>query len=1418
MNNYVSTEKSLKRWLKNRVKVTMATVVGFLIAGTVSFAMSVNGSEVENGENGYTLTQENIVGKQNVNGKTAGAVVTGTTENDKLIISNALENKTENEESWLLSVQSENNVITTEIGKDAVLSGKNLSRTTLNLWGKTETTNNGIIEKAENGWAAITISGAKENAKATFTNNGTVKGDINIEDNITLNNTGVIEGKIYADKKDGDKAIILSGANAKVGAVELKGTGNTLEIKDGVNDTIDNVISVDKITVTGSTVTFADGEINRAITSEDKHLLDITDSNVTNKMDLTSKGESASTIGTSNLINNYGKTAGTYTLINDGTLISNNAGSGIYTNAQAEKAVMNVVNNGEINIEASGWATGLNGKFDKEKENAEISITNNGNIVVVNGAGMDITNTGAESNKGTLINSENGTITTSKFGVGIIADGVGVEGINKGTITVKDSGYALKAANGAVATNEGKIILVPEVKDEETEKADETVEEIKLAAVTLGGGTFINASTIEAAAGTALINVEKLEGSSFINEGRAVVKVADKGTMVVINKNEEGKKADAGFQIVNAGTIELGKEAKMVDGKVDFVNEAGSKLVLGEGAKLGNTEESSFINAGTAEFGKGATISSDADFENTGILRVSGVDFSKIDSELTGDELTKAQLQKILEAVGVSFGEESSLDENVLDKAIGIITAYDDKGNEVVKIVGGNELENGTEGNAEIIFGDGGQTYKIAGVTVTVTGGEASGKILNIISKDSKAERENEEKPAPGQVGKLTVKGETTLSDFIINIEDTELTKGSGIVLDKGQVGNQNILTLKDSKVNGDKVERTITLDSYTTLKLDNTTVLGNIGSDTGTKGGIETAGNTTINGTVKAGRLTTDGNTVFEKAVTVGSAESNGIATNGTTWFKDTVTTTNTSFMKTNGTTHFDKDVTLTGNLTTNGITIFNGKVATSDKESVILGETFINKELALGGALNVGDGLKDSKAITATDDNGKLILSKDAKLSGENKTVTVNKDGEIILNVGTGTDKDGVYNENAFANTGDKITVSGEGKVNIAVGNKLTGDEAFVDLGGVNIESEVAADTEIYDVEVDENTAIFTYKTDLFEEDGILNGMNSQASEVGDYLPEKKVERGEQLDRLYSSNIYSETVRASYDMFKLNEDTVLSKNTAAKAGELVAEGKALYSKTEYDRDGRFGDRKSENETTGLLANLVYGLDNNSSLGFVFSGAKQDIDTDGGSADGEAFYFGAYKDTTIGKAQVRTGAAYQLNKFDSDNEAGARTTDASYDSNAYGVYTQATFTNDLGNGLSLQPKLRAGFTHIEQEAVKDAYFAMDEAEITTFDLTAGADLVKTVQYEKALAEFKLGAAYTYTMGDTDKEFTGAFKGGVENFDVLGAEIAENVFSVNLGAEVSYENGFFYNGGFTYEFGSDDTEAYGVNVGVGYKF
>ena len=1491
MNNYVSTEKSLKRWLKTRVKVTMATVVGFLIAGTVAFGAD-GGETTEKLE--YKIEVEKD-GKYKVNGTAAETIANpfygGQTALTEFMTDNTQESTRVTKEGTIViigdkgiplegtgtklavlpvavsSLTKEGQVLTNVTNKaDIHVKGNALGM--IGAWGqKQEFVNDGKIYVDQNAVegaklaAAIGLdNGAGEGHN--FTNNGEIHvksgyGVYKLGDGTT---TVTNKGKIIAEGEKataiavnggkiensgtiiGTNAIVSTSGNTEVDLTEgshiegeiklsLEKTGDIINInkvtgKDGAAEELQSITGVDKINVTGSNIVISSGKMETAL--YDGALLAINNSNLDINVDITGNGKK---VGTSSLITNYGNEAKEYKLINRGNLISENAKNAIYTNA-SNGAKMLVENTGDITIGKEGWSNALNGKFDANS-GSEITIVNTGKIAIKSGSAMDITNAGDNTNnanKGTLLNK--GTIEVSG-GVGIIATGAGVTGINENVITVNGEGSGLKASNGATVENKGIINLVPTPFSEKEG-------EIKLAYAILGktdeeeGGTFINSADINVAAGTTLVKVEDLTGSSFINNAK--VSVAKDGHLFIVPEiNSATLRAEEEvFKITNDGVIELANDAVGGTGKVDFTNQSGAKLVLGEKATLGG-EGSSFTNVGTAEFGKDAKISEKAEFEgNTGILKVNGVDFSKIGESLEGDELTVAQLKAIVGAIGGNEDSVSGITEDTLKGNMGIVTAYDEKGNQVVQIVGGNELEHGDD-DAGIIFGDGnnGQAYKVIGKEIEITGGEASGKVLNIVSKDTPAAEEGQ-KPTEGSAGILKITDDTTLSNFVINIEDTELTKGSGIVLGAGVSGNNNVLTLKDSTVNADKTETAIKLDSYSTLKLDNTTVLGNIGNSN--KGGVETAGKTTINGKVKVGRLTTDGNTIFEKAVTVGSAESNGITTNGTTWFKDAVTTTGGSFIKTNGTTLFDKEVTVAGALTTNGTTIFNGDLTTGTGKATVLGETFINKKLTLGADLTVGDGIVKK---VATDATGTLMLDSKAEIvTGDTlKTITVEEDGKLVVKVGAEKDSFGRLTENAL-NNGEKfgtetqgIKLEGKGEVQFTTEN-FTGKDVIVAIDGVandgadfeqiSDDLKVTANSDIYvfDKALSDSVdgIVFTYDTELFE-DGTLNNMNNQAYNVGsEYLSHNKAERADQLDRLYSSNIYAETVRASYDMFKLNEDTALSMNTAAKAGELVAEGKALYSKTEYDRDGILGDRTSENETTGLLANLVYGLDDNSSLGFVFSGAKQDIDTDGGSADGDAFYFGVYKDTTIGKAQVRTGAAYQLNKFDADNTAALKSTDASYDSNAYGVYSQATFTNDLGNGLSIQPKLRAGLTRIEQEAVKDAYFGLDEAEITTFDLTAGADLVKSVQLEKASAEFKLGAAYTYTMGDTDKDFRGSFKGGAESFDVLGAEIAENVFSINLGAEVSYESGFFYNGGFTYEFGSNETEAYGVTAGVGYKF
>ena len=188
----------------------------------------------------------------------------------------------------------------------------------------------------------------------------------------------------------------------------------------------------------------------------------------------------------------------------------------------------------------------------------------------------------------------------------------------------------------------------------------------------------------------------------------------------------------------------------------------------------------------------------------------------------------------------------------------------------------------------------------------------------------------------------------------------------------------------------------------------------------------------------------------------------------------------------------------------------------------------------------------------------------------------------------------------------------------------------------------------------------------------------------------------------------------------------------------------------------------------------------------------------------------------TLGNNKLTAGLGYQLDKFDADNEIlGGRD---EYDSNAFSAYVQAKHMFNLEDGLSFEPKAKLGYTYVDQDSVKDDYFGVKDAELSTVDAEVGFDLVKTVQLQKSKLDVTFGASYVRAMGDTDNKFTGSFVGDNGTFDVLGAELAENTIKANLTAEVTRENGFFYNAGVTYRFGSDNTEDYGANVGVGYSF
>ena len=510
-----------------------------------------------------------------------------------------------------------------------------------------------------------------------------------------------------------------------------------------------------------------------------------------------------------------------------------------------------------------------------------------------------------------------------------------------------------------------------------------------------------------------------------------------------------------------------------------------------------------------------------------------------------------------------------------------------------------------------------------------------------------------------------------------------------------------------------------------------------------------------------------------------------------------------------------------------------------TKDKEAIILGE---NSELALNKVIFNGrdiTGATSSKITTSGDtsfngtikdvgtitvgEKSNLSLSTDSKYESTNGTKgNVEINGNVNLAVGAEKNKDGEYTQNFFNNSNGFINATGKGKITVDTQN-IDGKKAVINLGDKNSFADTLtgklAGNEVYEAGKIENGKLtLSYKDNIYENSG-LDAVHNQAYLVNSIFGSGET-RKEQLDKIYSSNIYSETVKASYNNVKLNEETILSLARTSEVGKWTAEGKAIYDKSEYDRDGITKDYSSEVESTGLMGALSYGLDETTTAGVAFSGVKQDVDTDGGSTDADLFYLGVYGNKVYGNYDFTAGLGYQFGKYEADNTIANLSTSDKYDSKAISGYVQGRYTADLGDGLSVQPKAKLGYTYIDQDDAKDTYFGVSDAKVSTFDVEVGADLVKTVALEKGKMNLLAGVSYTRAMGDTDSKFDGRFYGAKasDRFDVLGAEIAENTVKFNVGAKVEHDNGLFYNGGMTYEFGSDDTKAYGVNVGAGYRF
>ena len=602
-----------------------------------------------------------------------------------------------------------------------------------------------------------------------------------------------------------------------------------------------------------------------------------------------------------------------------------------------------------------------------------------------------------------------------------------------------------------------------------------------------------------------------------------------------------------------------------------------------------------------------------------------------------------------------------------------------------------------------------------------------------------------------------------------------------------------------------------------------------------GTTTNLDATGSLAIGGESKADLAITNGTVNAEAgktAVTFENTEST-LTLEGTSFNGNIGVNTDNGTLKTTGT---DATV-ITGNVKAKelelaGTTAITGNIETKSM-AVTAGETKIAGKITGATTINIGTtpvpvarmafSLANNIA-TATDNvpkNAAVTYSADSAIIGNAQssstfnntftgtTVTIADNGVLKAEV----DNNG---KNLFGNS-ENVNVSGAGTIQFLASN-LSAENVKLKFGdNVNIGniSNIITDSKFYSY----NDGNLTY--DFNVNNRILADISSKSFLVNDVLSQNPNVREAQLDYIYSNNVYSETVKMAMDTLRMNEDAVLSLGGKPEEGRWTAQGKMLFSRTEYDRTGVIRDFGVETKTAGLLGALEYGVSEKSSVGFAFSGSKQDLDMKNASADGDAFYFGVYGKQDVNNFKLTAGLGYQLDKIDADNNVMVSTGDK-YDSKAFSGYAQGKYIINAGNDVTVEPKLKLALTRLTQESAKDKHFEMEKVEATTFDTEVGVDLVKTVKLESGKMNLLAGISYTRSMGDTDNKFKGNFVGtdGTkgERFDVLGGNLGENTLKINIGAEVEKDNGFFYNGGLNYKFDNEDRETFGATIGAGYKF
>ena len=1445
-----NTEKSIKRWLKKKVKLTLATVVMFLITGTISYSLEITSNLLDN--NVWENPKDTTIDEQVTIGKSllsSGITISneGTIEiKHPEILEDALKNKAVGNGIGIYDTSYKGKLDINSINNSGIISGKiNLNSPFDGLLG------NGIgiygynirIPKIVN---SGTISGFVEQnyEHLKYAGNGIyIKGNsINISDNSNVSdegeilNTGDIKGRINLGiEKDLEHKIINDSGNGIIfqntgaPANKVNSFCNYGNISGSIEINLKNIATQAQYQKIGNGIILSGVRELSLLKNEGKIEGKILESGKKNIADSTKNGNG--------IVLEYNSIKNDEEIIfesfnNNGIIVGKvenpekaddyikdrkKSGNGIVLDISLNSREMGNFNFMEINN--SGFIKGtVGGDIEKKLSGRLAQMPGNGFTTYIL--------------MGIPENGRNKSLKIENF-------------INNGLIFGKISNFEFENVLGAGTTFGGNGICLftgftsleygtinnKGVLSGKAENIVSNSEHWKGAGI--GIGLYLNAASIT---GKKTEKGEIPEGR-IINEG--IIRGEGKG--ILIGNLEENR-----LGIGNGIYIHIPEDN---EGKIGQIKSSLENKGLISGYFSGSKKEiESFNGTGILININKKKVECNTEIKNIGTIlgNKSGIEIYRFFSiqDITTGAFNKKFMTNIYNNYGVIVGEKPvrfiasyELDSKQVDDNF-IKLDMADKGYAIVL----NE-----DTTVKEVIGTAGNKNKVS-LELFADGTTADYTILNTkISEDEKdAYQEFKDENLTNTIingvgensGVVTVKGSSSLENGIINAYKTAVSigdysefKGTNVIINGGGIRGSEIKNA-DGKIESGETAIIKGTDKNNTLKLaGNVQLNGSI--DMGGKDdfdvlsfGEKDVKATTVNiydEISSAENINVKNNTnmtLYETAKITGTDRLNIAAGSQVTLRVNNLEKDANDGKYKNHALYNDSDKTLfiSGDLgkLNNGTTIEETENGKYDNVSVLNIKTNglgVHSTIALGN-VKFNPKVKEDGQANKVDkpgftQNDTIVWVKTNSILHGAKVNEQLKDGKYDTNITIEAEKD-LFSIANKVMPWEEIVVPGKpgGPTTIIPGLPL-GPSKPINPDKPNVPSKYenlyVKLNEVYKGIHTSNDRNFNALNDIVTNYTFGDKDKSDYPVVGNEKMQMATLLG-YLRSVYSETPYSfsnESTRKSMGLF---HDTVRDNNFKAKEDEWLIYGglvhqsgdqeQTYYGRNYHGFDTGTADTDAEIKLTGAYGQFEYGNTDTLSTGIMVGGTKSDVEVASSKLKGTGAYVGVYAKKDIKDLRLTAGAGYQYTEYDGTRRTINQTYSEDYKDNAFNLYLDGKYSYDLGNNLYLVPKAGLSYTHIDQDGIKESNdktlaLNIDSKEFDVLEGTVGVDIKKVIPTEKGKHSVSAGVSYRHILDGADADYLTADFGG-NDFEILVPHKNKGQMSIGVRYEAELENGMFY--------------------------